>query len=648
MPANLPKGRLATVGGSPVWKGSGVYHLPISSNASYGISFCTFLPTQRATVLCLRRKTDTTLRAAALFGENTGGNARCGAHAPYNDGVAYWDFGGSASPNRLSAAGLTFSTDIEAWAFVAGSRGSAIYQNGRLVASQSTAITRTGAFDGSSTFYLNQGNSSSADDIELHFFAILDAEWTAEQVKAWTADPYLMFAGTPRSILTAASTTLSVNVADTVTVAEATALTSVRLTSIYAEALTQNASADVRLSGLYAEALTQNATADIRLTSLYTEVLVEPAPPVLTVDVADSVTVTENVNAKVTPLLAAVFETITVGEVTATSLAATGQAADVIAVSDSVTTFVPQCAVHAAEGCTVTDVCTPYLREVVAMTRSATQAISVADVCDREFHDFPRYKTWPTGAVMIAPPSQVHSLGAAISVNGPIWSSEYPLRNLVDGSSDQPCRFAWGTVQITLDLGAAVTPTLVGLLNHNIDTGRVIGITNEQGLNRGFGGRDPNCWIDLRGFPTTARYWTIAINDNTVPVSIGEIVIATMTEFRHGLWEGEPGFTERLVYPGFRETTEYLKAYISTSGALIRTSEPQVRVNDDDWLQLEAIATEVLAVTGRRVLVVPSSRINDVWFCDWPTTEEVVYENPMERTLRLTLLEVVGSVLNGR
>jgi hypothetical protein len=51
-----------------------------------------------------------------------------------------------------------------------------------------------------------------------------------------------------------------------------------RLTGIYAEALTQNASADVRLTALFAEALTQNPSADIRLTSLFVEVLATTAP----------------------------------------------------------------------------------------------------------------------------------------------------------------------------------------------------------------------------------------------------------------------------------------------------------------------------------------------------------------------------------
>jgi hypothetical protein len=255
---------------------------------------------------------------------------------------------------------------------------------------------------------------------------------------------------------------------------------------------------------------------------------------------------------------------------------------------------------------------------------------------------------FPAGVVLMAAPSQVHSLGVPVTINGPVVSSEYGRGRLVDGASDHPCRMGWGTVQITLDLEQTRTPNIVGVLNHNIDFDRVIGVTNEAGLDRGFGARDPNCWIDLRGFPTTARYWTLAINSNSVPVSIGEIVIATGTVFRDGLWEGEPGFAEKLSYPGFRDETEYKKTYLSASGAVVRTAEPSLRMDEADRVKLRAITTEALGANRRRVLVVPSSRINDIWFCDWPSTEEATFENPMQRTGSLPFYEMVGSVLNGR
>ena len=47
---------------------------------------------------------------------------------------------------------------------------------------------------------------------------------------------------------------------------------------------------------------------------------------------------------------------------------------------------------------------------------------------------------FPPGAVLMAAPSQMHSLGVTVTINGPVWSSEYGKGRLVDGTLDQPCR----------------------------------------------------------------------------------------------------------------------------------------------------------------------------------------------------------------
>jgi hypothetical protein len=253
---------------------------------------------------------------------------------------------------------------------------------------------------------------------------------------------------------------------------------------------------------------------------------------------------------------------------------------------------------------------------------------------------------FPPGVVLMAAPSQIHSIGAGVTVNTPVLSPDYGARCLVDSLTDRPMRSVFETVSITLDLGATYTPNLVGIIGHNIDHGRVIGVTNEDGLARGFGGRDPNCWLDLRGFPTTARYWTIFVNSNSVPVSMCEIVIATASVFSDGLWVG--GFTEKLAYPGYRDLTEYLKTYVSASGALTRTADPSLQVDEADRQQLAAIYDEVLTPPGGRVLVVPNSRLNDLWYVEWPSAEEASYPNTILRTLRLPLYEPPSAVLNGR
>ncbi len=151
-----------------------------------------FVPANSVTVLLIMRKTDSTNRAAGHFGVDAAGVAqRCGVHCPFSDGTVYWDFGGQTSPNRITATSLTVS-GVNAWAFVAGTRGSAIYQNGILRNSQATAIAR-----GSNTtnFVLNRANGSAGDFCDYLFFALLEAEWDLGMVQDWTSDPYQMLQG---------------------------------------------------------------------------------------------------------------------------------------------------------------------------------------------------------------------------------------------------------------------------------------------------------------------------------------------------------------------------------------------------------------------------------------------------------------------
>src|SRR5206468_3154902 len=95
-----------------------------------------------------------------------GGTSSCLVLTPYSDGTCYWDFGGTSGANRLTAAGLTFSTTVpERWIVTAGPQGSAIWQNGIKVASQATAISRVAE---SVTAALNNSDvpGAAAQDIE--------------------------------------------------------------------------------------------------------------------------------------------------------------------------------------------------------------------------------------------------------------------------------------------------------------------------------------------------------------------------------------------------------------------------------------------------------------------------------------------------
>lgn len=154
------------------------------------------VPTARVTVLVSRRKVDTTARASALFAilsVNT--DHWCQAHAPYSDSKMYWEFGGPVSGYNWIGSPTTIpvTTDGETFAFVAGQRGLAMYRNGVLIASNTTAAGRSATTAALYVANGSGGSNSRGDLVEHSFFAMLDAEWNAQQVEEWTANQDLMF-----------------------------------------------------------------------------------------------------------------------------------------------------------------------------------------------------------------------------------------------------------------------------------------------------------------------------------------------------------------------------------------------------------------------------------------------------------------------
>src|SRR5205823_996072 len=74
------------------------------------------------------------------------------------------------------------------WVLTAGGRGSAIWQNGVKVASQSTAVTRAPA---SANFGVNTGNGTDHGDYqELNYLAVYNVQWDDDLCHWWSGDPY--------------------------------------------------------------------------------------------------------------------------------------------------------------------------------------------------------------------------------------------------------------------------------------------------------------------------------------------------------------------------------------------------------------------------------------------------------------------------
>lgn len=192
-PVDLVRGVSIIPSGSIVWGSVNgqLAQKSLATSASWTVGTNTppdmnGFPTDSATVLLIRAKSDITPRAHFTFGignstgDDGGGPERMSAHVPLNDGVVYWDFGGFNSPNRLTwptgATGYKVSTEIEYWAFVAGARGSAIYFNGVQRAGQSTPLQRQD--QDLTTLHINQSQLgvNQGDLASWLFFAVLNTE----------------------------------------------------------------------------------------------------------------------------------------------------------------------------------------------------------------------------------------------------------------------------------------------------------------------------------------------------------------------------------------------------------------------------------------------------------------------------------------
>lgn len=154
-----------------------------------------WVPQAAITIAFIRRKLDATNRNTPIFTCNSvatwSGTASCMVICPYSTGTVFWDFGGTSGANRLTVAGLSFSTTIpERWIFTAGPAGSAIWRDGIKLASQATAITRT-VETGSGTPAINYGDAlSNADVQEFNFLQVSARQWSDEVCRWWSAEPY--------------------------------------------------------------------------------------------------------------------------------------------------------------------------------------------------------------------------------------------------------------------------------------------------------------------------------------------------------------------------------------------------------------------------------------------------------------------------
>lgn len=180
--------------GTPTWTTDGTYGTAIRYDATsdgHKLAGASngWLGTSSNTALLIRKKADTTLRQQATFAVDTiFGTPQYKAHLPYDDGIVYFDFGGTSGNNRTTYS-YTATTNVEAWAFRAGPSGISIWKDGVSVASNATAISRAGD---TGLMFINNGPFLSGDIQDLFFLAFVNGEVSDAVLATFTASQVLL------------------------------------------------------------------------------------------------------------------------------------------------------------------------------------------------------------------------------------------------------------------------------------------------------------------------------------------------------------------------------------------------------------------------------------------------------------------------
>lgn len=182
--------------GTPAWNkqkfGSSVQYAAVTDYINLGTKVSTTI-TADVTCLIIRKKDDSTNRGSVgFYTAYTLATNRFGAHLPFSDGNVYWQYGGSAGNNSLSASGLSFSTS-DVWVFTIGVRGSEIWQNGILRASNTaaTGITRTAE---AINFQINRQDVNSTGDLATDSaFYVWDRQLSMREIAVMSTYPFIIF-----------------------------------------------------------------------------------------------------------------------------------------------------------------------------------------------------------------------------------------------------------------------------------------------------------------------------------------------------------------------------------------------------------------------------------------------------------------------
>ena len=158
----------------------------------------------QASIFVMRKSADTVLRASTLFGAGVtvGSNNRIILHAPYSDGITWFEYGDNTTTNKISIGGTVKTTNTEKFALIAGPRkGREIWRNGVKVigdtSKNAARISNTNPFRIGSV----GDNPTVPSDIETVSLVIIGKkEWPDWAIKTLSDNPWQIFKAPRRQL----------------------------------------------------------------------------------------------------------------------------------------------------------------------------------------------------------------------------------------------------------------------------------------------------------------------------------------------------------------------------------------------------------------------------------------------------------------
>lgn len=218
---------------------------------------------------------------------------------------------------------------------------------------------------------------------------------------------------------------------------------------------------------------------------------------------------------------------------------------------------------------------------------------------------------------------------------------------LTDGLGQDVVKLAGPSGLFVVDMEAAVTPNVIGLLNHNVGVSIDIVLSNASNLasptlTTSFIPESPVAFIDLRGFSFAAsRYIGYRINGNAVPITIGEL-FAGEAEIFDGPIEGE---SLEVTYVAARDFngTEHGIDYVTTSGFGTRAIRASFDFRDE--LDRFRDLLDAAADADQSLLFIPCSRHQEGFWVEWPEEHEASFTSVIINKFSIDLIEEVFSII---